>query len=42
MSLFWYAHMGKMEDVFMGEMIAAVVFIVIAAAAGVWVWWLER
>ena len=26
----------------MGEMIAAVVFIVIAVAAGVWVWWLER
>jgi len=31
-----------MEDVFMGEMIAAVVFIVIAIAAGVWVWWIER
>ena len=42
MGLFWYARMGTMEDVFMGEMIAAVVFIVIAAAAGVWVWWLER
>lgn len=41
MGLFWYARL-EMEDVFMGEMIAAVVFIVIAIAAGVWVWWLER
>ena len=38
----WVRPYGKMEDVFMGEMIAAVVFIVIAIAAGVWVWWLER
>lgn len=26
----------------MGEMIAAVVFIVLAVAAGIWVWWLEN
>ena len=42
MGLFWYAHyFGKWRMLFMGEMIAAVVFIVIAVAAGVWVWWLE-
>lgn len=43
MGLFWYAHyFGKWRMLFMGEMIAVVVFIVIAVAAGVWVWWLER
>ena len=42
MGLFWYARFREMEDVFMSEMIAAVMFIVIAVAAGVWVWWLER
>ncbi len=31
-----------MEDVFMSEMIAAVVFIILAAAGGIWVWWIER
>lgn len=31
-----------LEDVIMGEMIAAVIFIVLAIAAGIWVWWLER
>ena len=38
MGLFWYAHyFGKWRMLFMGEMIADVVFIVIAVAAGVWV-----
>lgn len=32
----------RWEDIDMGEMIAAVVFIVLAVAAGIWVWWLEK